>query len=49
MSCQSEALVAGVQQVGSAEVAALFRQAELSPRKRAHLLLHRDHTDQVQR
>jgi cupin fold WbuC family metalloprotein len=49
MSWQSEALVAGVQQVGSAEVTALFRQAELSPRKRAHLLLHRDHTDQVQR
>ncbi len=49
MSSQSETLIAGVQQVGSDEITALFGQAEASPRKRAHLLLHHDHTDQVQR
>lgn len=41
--------VDGVQQVGPAEITTLFREAETSPRKRAHLLLHRDHADQVQR
>src|SRR5215472_5439705 len=41
--------VDGVQQIGPTEIATLFREAEISPRKRAHLLLHRDHADQVQR
>jgi len=41
--------IGGVQQVGPTEVIALFRNAEISPRKRAHLLLHGDHADQVQR
>jgi cupin fold WbuC family metalloprotein len=49
MSSEPEASVDWVRQVGPAEITALFREAELSPRKRAHLLLHRDHTDQVQR
>jgi cupin fold WbuC family metalloprotein len=49
MGSELEASVDQVQQVGSAEITALFREAELSPRKRAHLLLHRDHTDPVQR
>lgn len=49
MNSESEAPVAGVQHVGTAELTALFREAELSPRKRAHLLLHRAHADQVQR
>ena len=49
MSSKSQASLAGVQQVGTAELTALFRDAELSPRKRAHLLLHHAQTDQVQR
>ena len=49
MDSESEASFAGVQQVGPAEITALFREAEFSPRKRAHLLLHHDHADQVQR
>jgi cupin fold WbuC family metalloprotein len=49
MSSESEASVAAVQHVGSPELTALFREADLSPRKRAHLLLHRAHADQVQR
>ena len=46
---EASAEVDGIQQVGPAEITALFREAELSPRKRTHLLLHRDHADQVQR
>jgi cupin fold WbuC family metalloprotein len=51
MGLKSEASteVEGVQQVGPTEITTLFREAEISPRKRAHLLLHRDHADQVQR
>jgi cupin fold WbuC family metalloprotein len=49
MSSESEVSVAGVQHVGTAELTALFREAEFSPRKRAHLLLHRAPADQVQR
>ena len=49
MSSEPEASVDWVRQVGPAEITALFRKAELSPRKRAHLPLHHDHTDQVQR
>jgi cupin fold WbuC family metalloprotein len=51
MALKSEAAteVDGVQQVGPSEITTLFRQAEITPRKRAHLLLHRDHTDEVQR
>jgi cupin fold WbuC family metalloprotein len=49
MSSGSEASVTGVQHLGPAEIIALFREAEFSPRKRAHLLLHRSHADQVQR
>lgn len=41
--------VDGVQQVGPNEITKLFREAKISPRKRAHLLLHHDHADQVQR
>lgn len=46
---EASAEIDGVQRVGPAEIAALFREAESSPRKRAHLLLHLDHGDQVQR
>jgi cupin fold WbuC family metalloprotein len=51
MGLKSEASteVDDVQQVGPTEITTLFREAEISPRKRAHLLLHRDHADQVQR
>ena len=49
MSAKSEASVAGVEDVGTAKLTALFREAESSPRKRAHLLLHRAPADQVQR
>jgi cupin fold WbuC family metalloprotein len=49
MGLEPEASNDGVKQVGPAEITALFREAEISPRKRAHLLLHRDHADQVQR
>ena len=51
MGLNSEASteVDGVQQIGPTEIATLFLEAEISPRKRAHLLLHRDHADQVQR
>ena len=49
MSAKSEASVAGIEDVGTAKLTALFREAESSPRKRAHLLLHRAPTDQVQR
>ena len=49
MGSELEASVDRVQQVGPAEITALFREAESSPRKRAHLLLHRAPADQVQR
>jgi hypothetical protein len=49
MGLELKASIGGVQQIGPAEITALFREAEISPRKRAHLLLHRDHADQVQR
>lgn len=39
----------GIQAVGEAAIAELLSQAETSERKRAHLLLHGDHQDQVQR
>lgn len=35
--------------IGKAELFELFAQAQLSPRKRAHLLLHESHTEPVQR
>jgi cupin fold WbuC family metalloprotein len=49
MGLEMETSIDGVQQVGLAEITALFREADFSPRKRAHLLLHREHADQVQR
>jgi cupin fold WbuC family metalloprotein len=38
-----------VQPVTQAQIATLLRDAEASPRRRAHLLLHEGHLDQVQR
>lgn len=38
-----------ISEVVDTKLAALFEEAERSPRGRAHLLLHRDHSDQVQR
>jgi cupin fold WbuC family metalloprotein len=38
-----------VHPVTAAQIAALLRDAEASPRRRAHLLLHEGHQDQVQR
>jgi cupin fold WbuC family metalloprotein len=49
LNSQASTEVDGVQQVGPNEITALFREAEISPRKRAHLLLHRNHADPVQR
>lgn len=41
--------VEGVREVCPEDVARLIVEADQSPRKRAHLLLHRDHADTIQR